>query len=70
MRQKSIYVECGKCHARWAACSVPIEAGKFVEALRGIACPHCKAASKDIFMCDTTGPRAVKRARGPRKEIG
>lgn len=65
MTTQNLFLQCGKCEARWLALQTPCSADHFVAVLKAARCPYC--LSKKTYLCNNQGPHAVTEPREPQK---
>ena len=49
-KREPFNVICGGCEHIWTAAYTPMEMGVFAKLLKGVRCPNCGGASKNIFL--------------------
>jgi hypothetical protein len=55
------FAECQMCGERWKVATLPMDL-KDAGLLKHLRCPNC-GERKKLFMCYSSGPKAVKKAR-------
>ena len=63
--QTPLFAECKLCGERWKFATLPVPLKKLGK--MRCWCPNCHGGEKDVVVCMTHGPNAVKEPRAGKK---